>query len=239
MLPHWRPRRHGLDVGADHASVGDTVTYVAEGVECVEDLSLLKDKQSTDLNIFMATQLTDAASGCVLLGVSLGCIFSMSRFARHVLAVHSQGSSGNLDALRSQSRIQDPRDWQLRHRIIRMWHYHSHAVEQRNNFNTDTVGCHGSFKFGGANVGTTVTGIWHDSCAISPLLQFDRSVHLVPTGICSGRPTFDVNQDFWEASQQTSDPFLSCTPCTCLSCCWGSPWRALGPWPSLVVRFCS
>ena len=73
VLPHRRPRRHGLDVGADHASVDDTVTYVA-GVECAEDLSLLKDKRSTDLNTFITTPLTDAASGCVLLGVSLGCI---------------------------------------------------------------------------------------------------------------------------------------------------------------------
>ena len=47
-------------------------TVVPEGVEDAEDLSLLKDKQSTDLNIFSVTQLTDAASGWVLLGVSLG-----------------------------------------------------------------------------------------------------------------------------------------------------------------------
>ena len=53
----------------------------------------------------------------------VGCFtwlkFSMSRFACQALAVHSHGSSGNLDALRFQSRIQGLRDWQLRHRIVR------------------------------------------------------------------------------------------------------------------------
>ena len=44
------------------------ITVIPEGVEDAEDLSLLKDKQSTDLNIFSVTQLTDAASGWVLLG---------------------------------------------------------------------------------------------------------------------------------------------------------------------------
>ena len=34
----------------------------------------MKDKQSTDLNIFLVTPLTDAASGRVLLGVSRGFI---------------------------------------------------------------------------------------------------------------------------------------------------------------------
>ena len=32
--------------------------------------------------------------------------------------------------------------------LLAMWHYHSHAVEQRNNFNAVTVGCRGSFTFG-------------------------------------------------------------------------------------------
>ena len=46
-------------------------TVIPEGVEVAEDLSLLKDKRSTDLNMFLVTQLTDAFSRCVLLGVSL------------------------------------------------------------------------------------------------------------------------------------------------------------------------
>ena len=34
-LPHWRPRHHGLDVGAHHASVDDTVLFVYCGSHTV------------------------------------------------------------------------------------------------------------------------------------------------------------------------------------------------------------
>ena len=44
----------------------------------------------------------------------------------------------------------------------------------------------------GANVRTTVTGIRHDSCSVSPLLHIGGSAHLVPTAICSDRRTSDV-----------------------------------------------
>ena len=52
----------------------DVITDIAEGIEGAEDESLLKNKQSTDHNIFMDTPLTDAAAGWILLFVSLGCL---------------------------------------------------------------------------------------------------------------------------------------------------------------------
>ena len=123
----------------------------------------------------------------------------MSRFACQALAVHSHWSSGNLDALRFQSRIQGPRDWQLHHRIVR---YGITVLIQSCSVTTSTltplvvVGHLRLVKVypftAGANVRTTVTGFRHDSCAVSPLLRTGMSAHLVPTAIWSGLRTFDV-----------------------------------------------
>ena len=196
-------------------------TVVPEGVEDAEDLSLLKDKQSTDPQHFLGYSADRCSFWLGIVGCFTWLKFSMSRFACQALAVHSHGSSGNLDALRFQSRIQGPRDWQLRHRIVR---YGFTVLIQSCSVTTSTltplvvVGHLRLVKVYpftvGANVRTTVTGFRHDSCAVSPLLRTGKSAHLVPTAIWSGRRTFDVEILGKHRSRQ-SVLFFSGALCTC------------------------
>ena len=65
----------------------------------------------------------------------------------------------------------------------------------------------------GANIRTTVSGFRHDSCAVSPLLHIGRSAHLVPTAICLGRRTFDVESLGKHRSRHRRVPHTVCHWC--------------------------
>ena len=152
----------------------------------------------------MVTPLTDDASGWDLL---TWLYFSLSRFACQALAVHFQGSSGNLDALRFQSRIV------LSGCGITI-------LMQSSSVTTSTLSLLVAvgplrlvkvFPFtDGANVRTTVSGFRHDSCSVSPLLHIGRSAHLVPSAICLGRRTFDVESLGKHRSRHRRVPHTGC-----------------------------
>ena len=187
------------------------ITDTAEGVEGAEDLSLLKDKQSTDLNIFLVTPLTDAASGWVLLGVSLGCIsLCLVLLVKLLLSIlNGRVASWMRFAFNLEFRVPEIGNYVIVLSgcgiTILM------QVELRNNFNADTVGLVKVSPFTvGANVRTTVTGIRHDSCCVSLLLHIGRSAQLVPAAICSGRRTFDVESLGKHRSRHRRVPHTGC-----------------------------
>ena len=80
VLPHWRPRHHGLDGGSDHAWIDDNVFYVWISCLCIGSISV---------RVWMVTLIKRGSTTRL---VSVDVVLPSENWRRVLRGAHGEGS---------------------------------------------------------------------------------------------------------------------------------------------------